>query len=110
MSHLLIGLTFIVFSWCVPGSSAWAQTALFAATPSPLPAFLSDHSYDNTDVDGTSLKPEKKTDGSDDLEPLPPDPNAEKDLGPDSASAKTKKEAATNAAPTPTREPDINSL
>ena len=108
MSHLFIGLTFIVFSWCVPSSSAWAQTALFAATPSPLPAFLSDHSYDNTDVDGTSLKQEHKTDGSDDLEPIV-DPSAKSDPLPDNTSVKPKKDSVEPKV-VPTREPDINGL
>jgi hypothetical protein len=107
MNHFLITLTWVVFLWLVLVSSAWAQTDLFGATPSPAPSFLTDHSYDNTDVDGTSLKPEKKSDGSDDLEPLPPDPDAKKSQDQDSPPAKTKKDMS---VPTATREPDINGL
>jgi len=110
MNHLLIALTLVVFSWIVSGSSAWAQADLFAATPSPAPSFLTDHSYDNTDVDGTNLKLEKKTDGSDDLEPLPPDPNAKKSPDQDNSETKPKKDSVNISVPTPAREPDINGL
>jgi hypothetical protein len=109
MTHFLVFLIFAIFSWAVSGSSAWAQTDLLSVTPSPVPSFLTDHSYDNLDVDGTSLKPEKKTDGSDDLEPIV-DPNQPKGQVLESPQSKTKKDAGNSNVPTPTREPDINGL
>ena len=89
---LLIGLLSLV-----PGSVVWAQTDLFAGTPSPTPTFLLDHSYDNSDVDGTSLK--KKSDNDDFAPPEPAniDPAFKKD--------KESKDSSSDA-----REPDVNGL
>jgi hypothetical protein len=95
MRVLFLHLLFISFLSLVSGSAVLAQTDLFAGTPSPTPVFLLDHSYDNSDVDGTSLK--KKTDNDDFAPPEPAnmDPAFKKDKdGKDSDS----------------REPDVNGL
>ncbi len=107
MNHRLTAFTFVVFSLGIPASSARAQSDLLTAPPTPTVAFLNDHSYDNTDVDGTSLKTTHKTDGSDDLEPIV-DPNAAKGQDGENASVKAPKQGSAN--PAPTREPDINGL
>ena len=59
MRHKSRFFILILLGFLAIGSLVWAQDETFESTPSPTPDFLSDRSYDNTDIDGTPLDPKK---------------------------------------------------
>jgi len=60
MRQSVLYLAFL--SFLLLASRSLAEEDLFAGTPSPTPAFLSDHSYDNSDIDGTAMNKQKNGD------------------------------------------------
>ena len=108
MRQSVLYLAFL--SFLLLASRSLAEEDLFAGTPSPTPAFLSDHSYDNSDVDGTNLKPKENTESDDDnqISSDKTEENVKKDSSHDAAKSKPKKDDKGSSSDS--REPDINGL
>jgi hypothetical protein len=109
MSRFSGYLIMIGLFWMASGLAARAQDDPFAGTPSPSPDFLSNHSYDSTDVDGTSFNSQKE-DGVNRDSADEQSGQVKKNPTPDDSKSKTKNENDGNGSDSDSKSQDPNTL